>query len=109
MAQDAENKNIDSIPNNLFHIIPMIQKKLLRTESSGAIREFPNLHLIITSMIRKDRIVVSKVAGKLAIPKSQITHPIDKLVDVDIVAKHYDTNDRRVINISSTSQAKKAF
>jgi predicted transcriptional regulator len=65
----------------------MIHEQLLRTEFGGAIKEFPHLHLTITSMLRKNKMVISKVARTLAITKSQITHPVNQLVDVDIVVK----------------------
>jgi DNA-binding MarR family transcriptional regulator len=51
-------------------------------------------------MLQEENLAVSEVARRLVIPKSQMTHLIDQLVDLDIVARHPDAKDRRVINIS---------
>ena len=101
-----ENSTIDSILENLFHILPMIHKKLLRMDLGGMTGNLSRLHLAIMGMLEEGSLAVSEIAKRLVIPKSQMTHLIDQLVDLDIVARHPDVTDRRVINISLTDHGK---
>jgi len=101
-----ENSTIDSILENLFHILPMIHKKLLRMDLGGMTGNLSRLHLAIMGMLEEGSLAVSEIAKRLVIPKSQMTHLIDQLVDLDIVARHPDVKDRRVINISLTDHGK---
>ena len=101
-----ENSTIDSILENLFHILPMIHKKLLRMDLDGVTGNLSRLHLAIMGMLQEESLAVSEIARRLVIPKSQMTHLIDQLVDLDIVARHPDAKDRRVINISLTDPGK---
>ncbi len=101
-----KNSTIDSILENLFHILPMIHKRLLRMDLDGVTGNLSRLHLAIMGMLREESLAVSEVAKKLVIPKSQMTHLIDQLVDLDIVARYPDAKDRRVINISLTGHGK---
>ena len=101
-----ENSTIDSILENLFHILPIIHKKLLRMDLGGVTGNLSRLHLAIMEMLRGENLAVSEVAKRLLISKSQMTHLIDQLVDPDIVARHHDAKDRRVINISLTNHGK---
>jgi DNA-binding MarR family transcriptional regulator len=109
MAQSTENNIIESILVNLFHVLPMIHKKLLRMDLGGVTGELSRLHLAIMGMLREEGMAISEVARRLAIPKSQMTHLIDQLVNLDIVVRHPDTNDRRVTNISLTGHGKEVF
>jgi DNA-binding MarR family transcriptional regulator len=97
---------IDSILENLFHILPMIHKKLLRMDLDGVTGSLSRLHLAIMGMLQEEKLAVSEVARRLVIPKSQMTHLIGQLVELDIVARHPDAKDRRVINISLTDHGK---
>jgi DNA-binding MarR family transcriptional regulator len=109
VAQDTENNTIESILENLFHILPMIHKKLLRMDLGGVTGELSRPHLAIMGMLREESLAVSEVAKRLVIPKSQMTHLIDQLAGWNIVARHPDTNDRRVTNISLTDHGKEVF
>jgi DNA-binding MarR family transcriptional regulator len=75
----------------------------------GVTGELSRLHLAIMGMLRDGGMAISEVARILAIPKSQMTHLIDQLVEQDIVVRHPDANDRRVTNISLTGHGKEVF
>jgi DNA-binding MarR family transcriptional regulator len=109
VAQNTANNTIESILENLFHVLPMIHKKLLRMDLGGVTGELSRLHLVIMDMLREESLAVSEVAKRLVIPKSQMTHLIDQLADLDIVARHHDTSDRRVTNISLTGHGREVF
>jgi hypothetical protein len=51
--RSMENGTIDSILENLFHILPMIRKKLLRMDLDGVTGNFSRLHLAIMGCSRK--------------------------------------------------------
>jgi len=109
MSQSTENNIIESILVNLFHVLPMIHKKLLAMHLDGVTGDVSRLHLSIMGMLREEGMAISEVARRLAIPKSQMTHLIDQLVDLDIVVRHPDANDRRVTHISLTGHGKEVF
>jgi DNA-binding MarR family transcriptional regulator len=97
-----ENKIIDGILDNLFQILPVIHKKLLRMDLGGVSGNLSRLHLALMRMLGEGNLPVSEIARRLVIPKSQMTRLVDKLVKLDIVERQPDTRDRRVINISLT-------
>ena len=109
MAQNTENNTIESILENLFHVLPMIHKKLLGMNLGGVTGELSRLHLAIMGMLREEEMAISEVARRLVIPKSQMTHLIDQLVDLDIVVRHPDASDRRVTNTSLTGHGKEVL
>ena len=99
-----ENKIINGILDNLFNILPVIHKKLLRMDLGGVSGNLSRLHLAIMRMLGESSLPVTEIARRLVIPKSQMTHLVDKLEKLSIVARQPDTRDRRVINISLTGQ-----
>jgi DNA-binding MarR family transcriptional regulator len=98
-----DNRIIDSIVENLFLILPIIHKKLLRMDLGGVTRNLSRLHFAIMGTLGRKGLPVSEIAKRLLIPKSQMTHLIDELVGLGIVERQPDTKDRRVINISLTN------
>ncbi len=109
MEQNTENNTIESILESLFHVLPMVHKKLLGMNLGGATGEFSRLHLAIMGMLQEESLAVSEIAKRLIMPKSQMTHLIDQLANLDIVVRHTDIKDRRVINISLTGHGKEVF
>jgi DNA-binding MarR family transcriptional regulator len=101
-----ENRTIDGILENLFRILPIIHKKLLRMNLGGMTGNLSRLQLAIMGMLKEESLAVSEAARRLAIPKSQMTHLIDQLVNLGIVTRDHDTKDRRVVNISLTDHGK---
>ena len=49
---------------------------------------------------------VAEIGEKLQIARAQMTHLIDKLVDLGIVERRMDTADRRMVNIVLTSKGR---
>jgi DNA-binding MarR family transcriptional regulator len=106
MISSMENKPIDSIIENLFYILPLVHKKLLGMDLGGVTGNLSRLHLAIMGVLSEGDLPVSEIAGKLVIPKSQMTHLLDYLVSLSIVERQPDVKDRRVINISLTEHGK---
>jgi len=97
-----ENHSVDTIIENLFYILPIVHKKLLRVELGSISSELSRLHLAIMGILSKNKLPISMIAKQLLIPKSQMTRLIDQLERLGIVERQPDTIDRRVINIVLT-------
>ena len=97
-----ENKTIDNILENLFYVLPIIHKKLLRMDLGGVTGNLSRLHLAIMKMLDEESLPISEIGVRLVAPKSQMTHLVDQLVSRGILVRQPDAQDRRVINISLT-------
>ncbi len=67
------------------------------------------LREVITLIDVDPRIDCLPTPHPLSISKSQMTHLIDKLISLGIVARVPDTKDRRIINISLTDKGRKVL
>jgi len=106
MNSDMANRTIDGIVENLFHILPIIHKKLLRMDLEGVIGDLSRLHIAIMGILAEGSLPVTEIARRLVIPKSQMTHLIDQLAGLGIIERLPDAKDRRVIHISLTNYGK---
>ena len=97
-----ENDFIDDIAENLFNVLPVIYKKLLRTDLQSVSSSLSRPHVTVMGMLEEEKLPISEIARRMLVPKSQMTRLVDQLVSLDIVARQPDKKDRRVINISLT-------
>jgi DNA-binding MarR family transcriptional regulator len=100
---------IDLIIENLFYVLPIIHKKLLKIEPSEAVPDliFSRIHLAIMLIVSyKIELPISEIAKKLLIPKPQMTHLINSLASSGMIEKKPDSQDRRVIHVALTSKGK---
>ena len=104
-----ESKAIDSILKNLFRVLPIIHKKLLRMDLEGVTGNLSRLHLAIMGMLAEGSLPISEIGMRLMAPKSQMTHLVDELTCLGIVVRQPDAKDRRVINISLTDRGRAIF
>ncbi len=102
---------LDSVVNDLLSITPLvrrnIQRKIVRTAFAKIEEDItlPHLEVIVTLKEEGTR-HIAEIGEKLQIPKPQMTHLIDRLEDLGIIARHPDTTDRRIINIELTDKGK---
>ncbi|MCD6567935.1 MAG: MarR family transcriptional regulator [Dehalococcoidia bacterium] len=104
-----EKKTIDDLAENLFPIFYVIHKKLLSMDLRCLPGNVSRLHLAIMGMLGEESLPVSEIARRLAIPKPQMTHLSDQLVNLGIVERRPDVEDRRVTNILLTDRGKIVF
>jgi DNA-binding MarR family transcriptional regulator len=97
-----EDGNIDRIFENMVRILPLLHKRLLRMDLGGVTGNLTRLHLAIMGMLSEGSLTVSELARMSSMPKSQITHLIDKLVKLGVLERRLDAKDRRVINLALT-------
>ena len=102
-----ENDIVDSIIENLFHVLHLIHRKLLKINLEGANKNISRLHFPIMGILDEaGTLPISEIGKRLLIPKSQMTFLIDQLISLGLVEKVPDTRDKRVINIALTGKGK---
>lgn len=81
----------------------VIRKKLIIASLADMDLELKPLHFEILYTLKNEGTMhPSKIGMKLLIAKAQMTHLIDKLVDLGYVKRETDAIDRRTFNISLT-------
>jgi DNA-binding MarR family transcriptional regulator len=96
-----------SIPPLIFRII---RRKLVMTTLADTDVDIKLLHFEIMRVLKEEGTLhVAKIGDKLRIAKAQMTHLIDKLVELDFVKREMDSNDRRTINITITEKGSKVL
>jgi DNA-binding MarR family transcriptional regulator len=105
----VETNTLDSIIENLFYILPLIHKKLLKIDPAKMSCDFnlSRLHFGILGIVYEEgTLPISEIANKLLIPKPQMTLLIDQLVRAGMIEKTTNPNDRRITDITLTPQGK---
>jgi DNA-binding MarR family transcriptional regulator len=99
----------DKIIENLFYVLPIIHKKLLKIEPHDV---GPNFNLsriqigIMAILNDENGLPISEIAKKLLIPKPQMTRLINNLAKSGMAEKQPDLQDRRVVKIVLTPKGK---
>jgi len=99
---------LDRISYNLLSIPPLIfrslRRKLFRTALSKTDIDISPLHFEIMKLLEESGTLhAAEIGERLQIARAQMTHLIDKLVDLNLVEKQSNTSDRRTVNITLTS------
>ena len=77
-----DNNVIDSIIEDIFHVYPLIYKKLLKVDFEDVEGGLSYLHFLIIRMLaRTGALPISEIGRRLVIPRPQMTHLIDQLID----------------------------
>ena len=105
------SKILDSVTEDLLSIPPVIfreiRRKLLRTALTNMDMDILPVHIGIMKQLDKaGTLHVAEIGERLQIARPQMTHLIDKLVDLEIVERHTDKTDRRMINIVLTDKGR---
>jgi len=103
-----ETNSIDFIIENLFRIYPLLSKNLTKSLRSKSSLNPGSLY-VMGILNRHEMLSMSEIGCKLSMPKPHVTTHIDKLIAENIVERHFDPNDRRIINIKMTSKGKADF
>ena len=92
-----------SVPPLIFRVV---RRKLIKTSLADIDIDIKFAHFEIMQVLReKGTLHVAEIGERLQIAKAQMTHLIDKLVELDMVERNVDTADRRTINIKLTDRA----
>ena len=101
-----ENRIIDSILDSMAQVLPLFHRKLLRMDLGGISGDLSRLHFGIMEILSDRDMTVTELARMTNMSKSQMTAAIDKLVKLDVLERHPDEKDRRVINIVLTEHGR---
>ena len=93
-----------SIPSLVFRIV---RRKFIMTTLADIEEDIRFPHFEIMTVLKYEGTLhVAEIGEKLQIAKAQMTHLIDKLVELDMVERNIDTTDRRTINVTLTDRGK---
>jgi DNA-binding MarR family transcriptional regulator len=100
---------LDRITADLLSVPPLIfrgvRRKLLKIALVDINEDISPLHFEIMALLREVGILhVAEIGERLQIARAQMTHLIDKLVDLGIVERQTNTADRRMTNIVLTDK-----
>ena len=105
MGSDIQGRvaaDLLSIPPLVFRII---RRKLIMTTLADMDIDIKFPHIEIMTVLKEEGTLhVAEIGEKLQIAKAQMTHLIDKLVELNLVERNMDTSDRRTINITLTDK-----
>jgi len=107
MQRDA----LERVAVDLLSIPPLIfrgiRRKLIKTALADIDVDITPLHFEIMTLLEEaGTLHVAEIGERLQIARAQMTHLIDKLVDLNIVERKMDIADRRIINITLTARGR---
>ena len=95
-----DEKTVEQIAANIFHVMPLLRKRLLRLDVVQAQHGIPLSHAQVLAMLSENKSMsVSEISRRLGIAKPNITPLVDRLIASDLVDRVRDTGDRRVVNV----------
>ena len=105
------NNVLDSVVKDLLSIPPLIRRsfhrKVFKTAFARIEEDISLPHFeIMRTLAEVGTLHVAKIGERLQIQKPQMTHLIDRLVSLEIVARQTDAADRRIINIALTDKGR---
>jgi DNA-binding MarR family transcriptional regulator len=107
-----KNGIINTVAEDLFSNMPLIgrsiRKKLLKTALTSFEEDIAPPHFEIMKLLEEaGTLHVAEIGEKLQIARPQMTHLIDRLVELDIVERQMGIEDRRMINIMLSGKGKR--
>ena len=96
--------NIDRILENMFLVMLVIHKKILKKDLNVIPDNLTRLHMAVMGELSQTSLTMSELAKTLMMTKPQLTHVVDPLVSSGIVERRPDEKDRRVINLALTAK-----
>ena len=100
MSPKINDNLIDSVVEDISRMITIVHRSLLSDFASKGLSR--NHVMVMKVLLKSGPIPTSAIAKELLISKPQMTHLIDKLIEMDMVERQPNLGDRRVINIALT-------
>ena len=103
---------LDGVVGDVLSITPLIrrniQRKLVRTAFARIEHNISLPHLEIMLLLRTGgKQHIARIGEALQIPKPQMTHLIDRLDGLKIIARRAEPADRRVVNVGLTARGRR--
>ncbi len=94
-----------SVPHLIFRLV---RRKLMAMAPAEPEANLKLLHFEIMRVLKEEGAMhVAKIGERLLIAKAQMTHLIDKLVELGFVEREIGSEDRRTMDISLTAKGRK--
>lgn len=108
----SQDKTIEEVADEMFSTLPLIHRSIRRKLIRSAIADMPKdisaPHFEILKLLQETGTLhVAEIGERLQIARPQMTHLIDKLVEMEFVERLTSPEDRRIFNISLKSKARK--
>ena len=102
---------LDSVAYDLFSTLPLIHRsirnKLIKTVVTSFKEDIAPPHFEIMKLLDEaGTLHVAEIGERLLIARPQMTHLIDRLVELDIVERETNEEDRRMLNIRLKDKGK---
>ena len=105
MRNDTQRRialDLLSVPPLVFR---MVRRRVAMTTLADSNVDIKLLHFEIMHVLKeKGMLHPAKIGEKLLLAKAQMTHLIDKLVEMDFVKREMGSDDRRTFNITLTDK-----
>ncbi len=101
--------DIDRILENMFNIMLVIHKKILRMDLELETENLNRLHMAVMGLLNTSNMTMTELAKALMMTKPQLTHLVETLVALGFVERLPDVADRRVIHLKLTKNARIKF
>jgi DNA-binding MarR family transcriptional regulator len=100
---------LERTANDLLSVSPLIfrgvRRKLLKAALDNVNIDVSPLHFEIMRLLKEnDTLHITEIGERLQVARAQMTHLIDKLVELGMVERQTDSADRRVTNIVLTDK-----
>jgi MarR family 2-MHQ and catechol resistance regulon transcriptional repressor len=84
-----------------------VRRKLTKTTLVDVAEDVKLIHFEILHVLKEEgKLHVAEIGERLQVAKAQMTHLINKLVELDLVERKVDAVDRRILNIDLTGKDK---
>ena len=109
---DIRGETLSTVAMDLLSVPPLIfrllRRKLIKTTLAGVDADINLPHFEIMRVLKKaGTLHVAEIGERLQIAKAQMTHLIDKLVELELVEREMDESDRRTLNIALTAKGRR--
>ena len=101
--------DIDRILENMFNIMLVIHKKILRMDLGLEKDNLNRLHVAVMGLLNTSDMTMTELAKVLMMKKPQLTHLVETLVALGLVERLPDATDRRVIHLTLTNNGRVKF
>jgi DNA-binding MarR family transcriptional regulator len=108
------NDILERTANDLLSVSPLIfrgvRRKLLKAALDNISVDVSPLHFEIMRLLKEnDTLHITEIGERLQLARAQMTHLIDKLVELGFVKREMDATDRRTINITLTDKGSRVL
>ncbi len=102
---------LDSVVEDVFSTMPLVGRSVRRKLLKSAIESFeagisPPHFEILKLLEEAGKLHIAEIGERLQIARPQMTHLIDRLVELGLVEREPGTEDRRMIHVTLTAEAR---